>query len=45
MALKAGKGERGAGRFTYAILLFTWEMEEHSRTTISKAKRGVGWMR
>jgi hypothetical protein len=41
--LKVGWGERGAGRFTYALVLFTWEMVGQSRATSSKAKRGVGW--
>jgi hypothetical protein len=41
--LKAGWGERGAGRFTHALLLFTWEMVGLSRTATSNAKRIVGW--
>jgi hypothetical protein len=43
LRLKVGWGERGAGRFTHALLLFTWERMGQSQTTISKAKRGVGW--
>jgi hypothetical protein len=44
VGLKAGWGERGAGRFTHTIILITWKMVGQSRTTISKAKRAVGWM-
>jgi hypothetical protein len=35
--LKVGWSERGAGSFTHALLLFTWEMVGRSWTTSSKA--------
>jgi hypothetical protein len=40
--MEAGWGERGAGRFRHALLIFTWEMVGKSRTTCSKVQRGVG---